>query len=68
MNELLQLMHDTMSPVHTIKGAVNLMKTTTLSAEDTLMLLNAIEKKANELNQILDSFYIKQKAKENMKK
>lgn len=62
MNDLLQLMHDTISPVNSIKGAVSLMKTTALSAEDTLMLLNAIEKKANELNQVLDSFYIKQKS------
>lgn len=62
MNELLQLMHDTMSPVHTIKASVNLMKSVTLSSEDTLKLLNAIEDRANKLTEVLDSFYIKQKA------
>ncbi len=62
MNELLQLMHDTMSPVHTIKSAVSLMKSVTLSPEDTLKMLNAIEDRANKLNEVLDSFYTKQKS------
>ena len=62
MNDLLQLMHDTMSPVNTIKASVSLMKSYPLSPEDTLKLLNAIEDRANKLNEVLDSFYIKQKS------
>jgi K+-sensing histidine kinase KdpD len=68
MNELLQLMHDTMSPVNTIKGAVDLLKKSLLpngefSKEDTLKLLNGIEDRANKLNEVLDAYYIKQKDK-----
>lgn len=62
MNDLLQLMHDTMSPVHTIKASISLIKTGTLSPEDTLKLLNAIDERADKLTEVLDSFYIKQKS------
>jgi hypothetical protein len=62
MNELLKLMHDTMSPVATIKGAVGLLKKGCLSPEETAKMLVAIETRADLLNKILDA-YITQKEK-----
>jgi len=57
MNQLLALMHDTMSPVATIKVAVHLLKGGTLSPEETTKMLDAIETRADRLNQILDAYY-----------
>jgi hypothetical protein len=59
MNEILQLMHDTMGRVASIKGAVKLLKEDKLSPEDKIKMLDAIEIKANELNGVLDAYYIK---------
>jgi hypothetical protein len=64
MNELLQLMHDTMGRVASIKGAVKLLKEDKLSPEDKIKMLDAIESKANELNGVLDGYYVKQKDKQ----
>ena len=61
MNDLLQLMHDTMSPVNRIKGLVALLKTHDKTQEETDKILLYIEKSANDLNLVLDAFYIKQK-------
>lgn len=65
-NALLQLMHDTMSPVNTIKGATDLLKKSLLpngqfSKEDTLKLLNGISERADKLNEVLDAYYVSQK-------
>jgi len=57
---ILQLMHDTMSPVNTIKGSVKTIKSGTLTPEETLKLLNAIDERADRLNEAIDSFYIKE--------
>lgn len=54
-------MHDTMSPVNTIKGSVALLKKGNLSPEDTAKLLDAIEERANALNTILDAYWFSQK-------
>ena len=62
-NDLLQLMHDTMSPVATIKGSVTLLKTGTCTPEETIKMLDAITDRADKLNEVLDSYYIKQRAK-----
>ena len=67
MNELLQLMHDTMSPVNAIKGAVTVLKTGTLSPEDTSKMLDIIGVKANQLNEVLDAYYVKCKDKTSLK-
>lgn len=56
-NPLLQLMHDTMSPVNTIKGAVDLLKGDTLSAEERNRLLDGIKERADKLNEALDAYY-----------
>lgn len=61
MDELLLLMHDTMSPVATIKSAVTLIKTGTLSPEETTKMLDAISERADRLNQILDDYFTKQR-------
>lgn len=60
-NSLLQLMHDTMSPVNTIKGSVDLLKQGGLSAEETNKLLDAIKERADKLNEVLDAYYVSQK-------
>lgn len=64
MNDLLKLMHDTMSPVATIKGAVTLLKKGVLSPEETKKMLDAIETRADKLNEILDAFYKSEKEKQ----
>jgi nitrogen-specific signal transduction histidine kinase len=64
MDELLKLMHDTMSPVAAIKGAAELLKRDELSTEDTEKLLNTISDKADLLNAILDAYYISQREKQ----
>jgi hypothetical protein len=61
MNDLLKLMHDTMGHVAAIKGSVTLLKKGNLSDEDNKRLLDIIDIRANELNGVLDSYYIKQK-------
>lgn len=60
-NSLLQLMHDTMSPVNTIKGSVELLKGDALSPEDRAKLLDAIKERADKLNEVLDAYYVSQK-------
>lgn len=60
-------MHDTMSPVNTIKSAANMMKNDIISGEsklskdDLLKLLNGIMAKSDEVNMALDAFYVKSK-------
>ena len=54
-------MHDTMSPVARIKGAATLLKSGTLSPEDVERMLDIILVSSDNLNQVLDSFYIKTK-------
>lgn len=61
MNNLLQLMHDTMSPVARIKAAATLLKEGKLSPEDVEKMLDIILVSSDNLNQVLDSFYIKTK-------
>lgn len=61
MNELLQLMHDTMSPVNRIKGAVSLLKSDDLSKEDKDKLISIIELSSDKLNEVLDAYYVKVK-------
>lgn len=61
MNNLLQLMHDTMSPVSRIKAAATLLKEGKLSPEDVEKMLDIILVSSDNLNQVLDSFYIKTK-------
>ena len=62
-NSLLQLMHDTMSPVNTIKGAVELLKKDGLSVEEKNRLLDAISERADKINEVLDAYYVSQKEK-----
>jgi len=52
-------MHDTMSPVNTIKGAAQLLKQGTLSQEDQTKMLDAIINKADQLNEVLDAYWTK---------
>lgn len=61
MNELLKLMHDTMSPVARIKAAATLLKDGTLSPEDAEKMLDVILVSSDDLNLVLDSFYLKNK-------
>ena len=67
MDKLLKLMHDTMSPVATIKGSVQLMKERKLTPEETIMLLDAIEERADRLNATLDAFYVQMREEEDSK-
>jgi nitrogen-specific signal transduction histidine kinase len=50
-----------MSPVARIKGAATLLKSGTLSPEDAERMLDVILVSSDNLNQVLDSFYIKTK-------
>jgi nitrogen-specific signal transduction histidine kinase len=68
MDELLQLMHDTMNPVAGIKGAAELLKSGNVSPEDTKKLLDAISDRADRLNAVLDAYYIRRREEENSKK
>lgn len=61
MNELLQLMHDTMNKVSRIKGSTKLLKSGNLSKEDECKLLDIIDISADELNKVLDAYYISKK-------
>lgn len=57
MNDLLQLMHDTMGKTANIKGSVNLLKKHYGINQEGQKLLEIIEKQANELNAVLDAYY-----------
>lgn len=57
MNDLLQLMHDTMNKTANIKGAVNLLKKDGMDQLETKRLLDIIENQANEVNAALDKYY-----------
>ena len=59
MNELLQLMHDTMNKTATIKSSVTLLKSGSLSKEDESKILDIIEIRAKELDAVLDAYYNK---------
>lgn len=61
MNELLKLMHDTMSPVARIKAAAKLLKEEKMSPENAGKMLDAILVSSDNLNQVLDSYYINSK-------
>jgi len=61
MNELLQLMHDTMSPVNRIKGSVKLLMLGNLSKDDECKLLSIIDNSSDKLNEVLDAYYVKNK-------
>jgi len=62
MNELLQLMHDTMGKTARIKGCVKLLKGgTQLTQIDRIKMLDIIERSAEDLNKVLDAYYISQK-------
>jgi len=64
MDELLKLMHDTMNPVATILGAVELLKNKPdISDEDRVKLLDEIEQRAKRINAVLDEYYVSQRAK-----
>lgn len=58
MNSILQLMHDTISPVARIKGAAILLKSGTLSPDDVDKMLDVILVSSDNLNQVIDSYYI----------
>lgn len=57
MNDLLQLMHDTMGATASIKSIAQILKTHDLSPEERMFMLDSLEKKANELNTALDGYY-----------
>lgn len=61
MNDLLQLMHDTMGKTANIKGSVNLLKGEGLSESEKYKLFEIIENQANALNIVLDEYYKKNK-------
>ena len=61
MNELLQLMHDTMGKVARIKSSTKLLQSGNLSKEDECKLLDIIDISADELNKVLDAYYISKK-------
>ena len=61
MNDLLKLMHDTMSPVARIKAAATLLKEGKLSPEDAKKMLDVILVSSDDLNQVLDSYYMNSK-------
>jgi len=65
-SNILQLMHDATGPVNSIKACINLLRDGKLSKEDTDKLLNAIETRANDLNSVLDTFYIVNKDEFNL--
>lgn len=54
-------MQDTLSSISTIKGAVTVLKNIEITPEEKIKLLDAIEKKAEELNEVLDGFYKSQR-------
>lgn len=60
MNDLLQLMHDTMGKTANIKGSVNLLRKHLLN-EEAMKLLDIIEHQSVALNEVLDAYYKKNK-------
>ncbi|OQA64747.1 MAG: hypothetical protein BWY38_02941 [Ignavibacteria bacterium ADurb.Bin266] len=54
-------MHDTMSPVARIKAAAKLLKEEKMSPENAGKMLDAILVSSDNLNQVLDSYYINSK-------
>jgi nitrogen-specific signal transduction histidine kinase len=60
MNELLQLMHDTVSKIGTIKSSAQLLKVGQ-NKQTSDFLIEAIIIRADELQALLDDFYRKQK-------
>jgi len=68
MNELLQLMHDTMGKTAAIKGVVNLLQMGTLTKEDETKLIGIIGKSADDLIKVIDTYYIKEKEKSSLNK
>jgi hypothetical protein len=58
---ILQLMHDATGPVNSIKACITLLRDGKLSKEDTDKLLNAMEIRTNDINRVLDNFYIMNK-------
>ena len=59
MNDLLQLMHDTMGKTARIKGSVNLLKKDGINQVDAEKLLDIIGKQADALNEVIDAYYNK---------
>ena len=57
MNELLKLMHDTSSPVNSIKSLVDLIKQGKLTKEETEKAHDGIKEKANEINLVMDEYF-----------
>lgn len=54
-------MHDAVGPVNSIKASIELLRSGKMSSEDTVKLLDAMEIRANDLNKVLDNFYINNK-------
>lgn len=61
MNDLLQLMHDTMGKTARIKGSVALLKKDGISQVDADKLLDIIEGQAKQLDEVIDAYYKKKK-------
>ena len=57
MNELLQLMHDTMGKTANIKGSLSLLKKDGIDQHTSNKLLDIIENQVDELNNVLDAYY-----------
>lgn len=68
MDDLLKLMHDTMTPVAAIKGAIELLQSGKMKPDETARLLSIIDLKAEQLNKILDAYYLKTREKEKSEK
>lgn len=60
-SNILQLMHDAVGPTNNIKSCAKLLKSGTLTPEETVKMLDAITQKADELNAALDAYYNKTK-------
>jgi hypothetical protein len=57
MNDLLKLMHDTMGDTARIKGSIILLKSGTLTAEETMKLLDAIDTSNDHTQKVIDQYY-----------
>lgn len=57
MNDLLQLMHDTMGKTANIKGSVALLKKDGISQVDADKLLDIIADQAKKLDEVIDAYY-----------
>lgn len=64
MTPILQLMHDTVSKLGTIKLSAELLKKGGLSLADHVKLLDGVIEKVNELNSVLDNHYKETKMKD----